>query len=340
ITFVLEHPPRARIPTNPIITATLRYCDCSVMRLICTYSFVCEGMALTDPVASPTRGSSHGEGSRCRPGRIVVELPTGRQPFQASAVGVDHIDIPPPTASGTEHDVSSVYRPRRRLVVAAPRRQLPRLLAIGADQADLEDLPLVAAHVREPIPLGRPYGGRIIAPVSVRIGQGSDVRAVRAHEIDLWRATPVRSEGELASGWRPRRGEVRGPMLGQPFEAPTGLAHLVDFRISVPGGREREFLPARGPFRSDVQARQRNERPSGAGDQIQLLNLRIIPFAIRHKRQPPPILRPRRRQVQSRTERQLPQAIAVILHHEKLLGSASFRHEDDLTAGNPLFPGA
>src|SRR3989449_1012294 len=68
-------------------------------------------------------------------------------------------------------------------------------------------------------------------------------------------------------------------MVGQPFEPPTGLVHLVDLRISVPGGREREFLPARGPFRGDVQARQRNERPSGAGDQIQLLNLRIILLA-------------------------------------------------------------
>src|SRR2546427_8188722 len=91
-------------------------------------------------------------------------------------------------------------------------------------------------------------------------------------------------------------------MVGQPFEPPTGLVYLVDLRISVPGGREREFLPVRGPFRGDVQARQRNERPSGAGDQIQLLNLRIIPFAIRHKRQPPPIRRPRRRQVQRRSE--------------------------------------
>src|SRR2546426_8260457 len=52
-------------------------------------------------------------------------------------------------------------------------------------------------------------------------------------------------------------------MVGQPFEPLAVLVHLVDLRIAVLTGRERQLLPAGRPLRGDVQTRKRDERPPG-----------------------------------------------------------------------------
>src|SRR3989442_682070 len=189
--FFLAQPPRASIPTSANIAAAITYLVRPVRLLIRLFSICPSALILPNPAVTSMLAPMGTYGSRRRPRRIFVGRSTGRQPFQAGTIGVYHIDIPPPIASGTERDVPPVRRPRGRLVVAAAGRQLPPLLAIGADQAELEDSPLVAAHIRDPIPFGGPCGRRIIAPLLVPIGQGSDVRAVRAHEIDLRRAAPV-----------------------------------------------------------------------------------------------------------------------------------------------------
>src|SRR3989442_5717679 len=142
--FFLAQPPRASIPTSANLAAAITYLVRPVRLLIRLFSICRSALILPNPAVPSMLAPMGTDGSRRRPRRIFVGRPTGRHPFQAGAIGVYHIDIPPRIASGTERDVPPVRRPRGRFVVAAAGRQLPPLLAIGADQADLEDSPLVA----------------------------------------------------------------------------------------------------------------------------------------------------------------------------------------------------
>src|SRR5207253_2556782 len=80
------------------------------------------------------------------------------------------------------------------------------------------------------IALRRPGGRRVVAP---RRRDAREPAAVEAHDVDLRRARPRRTEGEAPPVGRPRRRHVDGPVIGEPLEELPAAVEEVDVGVAA-----------------------------------------------------------------------------------------------------------
>src|SRR5439155_900706 len=122
----------------------------------------------------------------------------------------------------------------------------PPLLALEARAARSETLLAQARAARaaparrpgETIALRRPGGRRVVAP---RRRDAREPAAVEAHDVDLRRARPRRTEGEAPPVGRPRRRHVDGPVIGEPLEELPAAVEEVDVGVAALLARHEEL---------------------------------------------------------------------------------------------------